>query len=171
MAPLINDKANLVARRLAELRDELRVQIHLASMDARDAFEDIDPELSRMSDALKSLTENVEGSVEESDVRLHLLAMEIRDRWETLSGIVRNLVESVQQRGEATHGKLDTARVRAHLARLDAADEIERRRADIRARLREARNVVYEETAGMLDDLAQSILELHDRIKAKKTGG
>ena len=165
MPERIKKNASLAATRLAELRDELRVQIHLAAMETKDLLEDVDPELETLVQRLKNASEEVEGTADEAELKAHLLLMEARERWETLSAGVRNVVEDIKHRGKRTREKVDMARVRAHLAKLDATDQVDERRKTLKERLGKARDVVIQETAGMLDDLTGSIEELRKDIK------
>lgn len=166
MAEQIPEKASLAAKRLAELRDELRLQIHLAGMETKDLLdEDVDPELEKLWGRLEAATQAVGGTADDAELRAHLLLMEARDRWETLSSGVRHVVEDIKHRGKRTREKLDMARVKAHLAKLDAEDEVEDRRKTLQEKLKQARDVVLQESAGMLDDLAASIEKLRKEIK------
>lgn len=73
----LNLDAATLRRRLRELRDEIRVGLHLAGMDVRDAFEALEREAERVVNEVPAADER---RLAEIATRLRRLAAELHDR-------------------------------------------------------------------------------------------
>jgi hypothetical protein len=102
--------AEETAARLGALREELRLKVHLAGMDARDEWEE---ELRpRLQDLEERLAKALRRGAGEARVQAHLGLMELREAWTTtLEPRLRDLVGRLQARdGRKLHELLRGAR-------------------------------------------------------------
>lgn len=67
---------------LAQLRDELRVQAELASMDLRDTWRGLEKRYHELEGKVKVVRKGAEGDVEEIREAAELLAQEVRQGYE-----------------------------------------------------------------------------------------
>ncbi|MCC7534611.1 MAG: hypothetical protein IT379_00275 [Deltaproteobacteria bacterium] len=141
---------------LNELREHVRVQVHLGGMEARDAWE------QRVAPRMESLVERLSVSLghmgaaavvpEDVKLRAHLGAMDARDEWRTLEAHVAPIVERVRAGGasiadvvrERGGGWEEAKQAIAAIAEVDApptsrAAAVETLDADTRARAERVR--------------------------------
>lgn len=71
---------------LREVRDELRVQAELGSMDLRDSWDELERGFSRLEGHLKSLGETAKESGEDIRSAAKLLSEELKEGYERLRG-------------------------------------------------------------------------------------
>lgn len=165
----LSDKTESARESLRTLVDELRLQMHLGSMDAKESWEDLEPQLKRMESRLDSLSLNLKQASDEAELQAHLAAREAKDRWEalqdSLSDVVENLVESVVDTSRAPKRVIDRSKVQAHLARLEAEDRLEQAADELKSRLQSSRSDVVQEAARFVDGLSSAFLHLRDRLK------
>jgi hypothetical protein len=91
----LNELATSAADRLSALRAEAALQIHLAGMDARSAWDEVGPEVEALEARLKEAVG--EATSGQAALELHLLLMDARTRWERISMRLRNApVEAVK---------------------------------------------------------------------------
>lgn len=107
-----HDEATLakVARdtidRLTTLRDEVRVRLHLAGMEAKDFWRRAEPVVQRVETRLASALDGVvEGGSEQVRLELHLGLAEARDRIHELEPKTRALGEAMSEKGRAALAK------------------------------------------------------------------
>lgn len=165
----LHRKTETARMSLKTLIDELKVQMHLGGMEARGAFEDIEPALQSMQERLDEMSANLKRASDEAEVQAHLAGMEARDRWEaledTVNTVVEELVDAVVDKGRAPKRAIDRSKVQAHLARLEAEDRLERAAEELKARMRESRSDVLHEATRFVDGLESALLRLRDRLK------
>lgn len=75
--------------RLTALREELRLKIHLAGMDAHDEWEELRPRLLKLESALRRRTG-------EARVQLHLGVMELRDAWDAVEPRLHYVMDQIR---------------------------------------------------------------------------
>lgn len=78
----LTELAKSAADRLSALRSEAALQLHLAGMEAKDAWAELSPQIEalehRLADALGETTSG------QAKLELHLALMEARDRWRAI---------------------------------------------------------------------------------------
>lgn len=73
---------------LKQMRDEVKVQLHLAKADARDAFEGVEKRWGHLEGKLKLLRQEARGDAAEIREAARLLAREIRDGYQHLKKLL-----------------------------------------------------------------------------------
>ena len=89
------------ASSLAALREQLRLNLHLAGMDASDLWkEDIRPQLTSIEGSLQAWVERGLRSAGEVRVQAQLGLMEAREAWEALEPRVSESLDRLQRSSE-----------------------------------------------------------------------
>jgi len=110
----LRDIAKDTVGHLSTLRDEIKLRLHLANMDARDAWHDAEPHLTRAEKRLRDVLESVApGTSEQVKLELHLGLAEARDKLASVEPKVRALGDAFTDAGRKA---VDT--LKANLARL-----------------------------------------------------
>jgi hypothetical protein len=73
---------------LRTLRDELKVQVHLAASEARDAYDDVEQKWDHAEAKLKVLGEEASDSAERVGEALQLVLDEIRDGYANIKKLI-----------------------------------------------------------------------------------
>lgn len=166
------EKTESARESIKGLLEEMRLQMHLASMEAKDAWQDLEPQLKHMESRLDEVSLQLKQTTGEAEVQAHLAAREAKDRWEALqesvSDVVESVRESVMDKSRAPKRVVDRSKVQAHLARLEAQDRIERAADEVRTKLKDSRNEVVHEATRFVDGLATALLSLKDRLDRHK---
>lgn len=148
-------------RELRTLRDEVRLKIHLASMDRRDAWERLRPEVDRVANRLEIAFEEAaalgDRFGDEAELQFHLGWMEARDRWHSLEPHVDRVVSHLQTLGEEVADAADQAveetKLQSTLAKMEARDFIREHRATLAQALDERWTEIRDEATKVLGDL------------------
>lgn len=164
-------KTEEARRSLRTLVDEMRVQMRLASMDARDVWQDIEPQLGRMEQRLEEVGQRLKQASDEAEVQAHLGMKEAQGRWEalkdTVSDVVENVVDNVVDKTRAPRRVLDRSKVQAHLAKLEAEDRALERVDELKARLAQSRSEVLQEASKFVDGLTASLVDWSERLSRR----
>lgn len=83
-APSRNRELRALEQKLSQLRDELRLKIHLGRADARDEFDRLELKLQRFRASLGDPGEVTEELREDVREGLHNIALELRDGYEKI---------------------------------------------------------------------------------------
>jgi hypothetical protein len=132
-APLSRDRA--VEDRLHQLRDELLVRNHLATMEVKDAVHDLSKELEHLASIFSNRVEvAVSRLPEEAALKTYLALFDANTRMiEMEKAVMAGLAGAAQSVTVVT----ETARMKAALGRMDAKDAVEARRTQLRTQLHE----------------------------------
>jgi hypothetical protein len=95
----LTELAKSAADRLSALRSETALQLHLAGMEAKQAWAEVGPEVEALEAKLKEAAEGT--ATGQARLELHLALMEARDRWRALEPKV---AESVGHAADAIKG-------------------------------------------------------------------
>ena len=89
------------ASSLAALREQLRLKLHLAGMEASDLWEEeVRPQLTAIEGSLQTWIERGLRSAGEVRVQAHLGLMEAREAWESLEPRVSESLDRLQESSE-----------------------------------------------------------------------
>ncbi len=103
----LRDIARDTAEKMAALRDELQVKLHLAGMDAHDSWKKAEPGLVRAEKRLReALDLVVPGGSDKVRLELQLGLMEAKDRVRELEPTVRQLGDAVTDAAKTGFAKL-----------------------------------------------------------------
>ena len=80
---MMNDVYELM-HRLEEQRDELRLKMHLAEMDCRDEWQELESRFEQLKCSVQEASEEVKTRTEETWQGLKILGEEIRDAFDYL---------------------------------------------------------------------------------------
>lgn len=169
-------KATEDARRsLKALLDELRVQAHLAGMEAKDAWEELEPQLGRMEQRLEEVSERLKQASDEAELQAHLGVKEAQTRWEALKDSLSDVVETtlentvgaVVDKARAPKRVIDRSKVQAHLAKLEAEERALESVDELKRRLAQSRSEVLQEAAKFVDGLTASLVDWSERLSRR----
>jgi len=111
----LRDMAKDTVDRLATLRDEVKLRLHLANMEAGDAWKAAEPHLFRAEERLRQALDTVvPGASEQVRLELHLGLAEARDRVAAIEPKARALGEALTDAGRTAVDKL-----KANLAKIE----------------------------------------------------
>ncbi len=157
---------------LRTLVDEMRLQMRLGSMEAKGAWEDLEPQLRRMESRLEEVSYRLKQATEESEVQAHLAALDAKDRWaalqESMSDVVESVLESVVDKTRAPKRAVDRSKVQAHLARLEVESKLEQAADELKTRMRDSRADVLQEGVRFIDGLTEALSALKERLERRK---
>lgn len=75
---------DILIKKLREQRDDLKVQVRLASMEVRDEWEQLERKWEELVDKSKRLKNEVEPAVENVHTALNLLGSELKDGYKKI---------------------------------------------------------------------------------------
>jgi len=150
---------------LTSLREEVKLKLHLGSMEAKNAFEKIEPAIDKAGADLKRATESLQNAAaqnkDEAELNAHLAFMEAKERWTAISGDVARVSRDLRRDvSDSLLGKYDEAKLKTHLANMDAEDKIKERATAFTSRYSEAKDAVKKEATQSVASLKSSISEL-----------
>ncbi len=151
------NKAKAARDSLRTVMDEMRLQMKLASMEAKDAWEELEPQLRRVESRLEDIGEKIKGTGDEAELQAHLAAVEAKERWEAVQESVTGVVSSIADKGKKAKGAVDRAQLKAHLGRLDAEDYVQAKAQEMKDRWQERRKEATDEVSGFVDRLTGSL--------------
>src|SRR5205823_698999 len=102
-------------RDLTQLKDELRVKLHLAKKDAETAWKELEPRIGVLEKKLDDAANAV------GDKAKQQLA-EIKAQWPGLEKAIEQVSNDVKKGAGDLSTQIDMAKVKAHLAAMDTAD-------------------------------------------------
>lgn len=78
----LTELAKSAVERIEALRAEAALQLHLAGMEAKDAWAELGPQVEALEHRLEDAVKDAESG--QAKLELHLALMEARDRWRAL---------------------------------------------------------------------------------------
>lgn len=155
---MIKEQLDTTLEGLKQQRDELRVQLHLLNMEARDEWHEAERVWERMNNAAQRIRAEGVEQADEMVAAFRQLADELTEQYNRLRPMER-LAEGM---GELRQ-KRDELRVQAHLMSLEAKeewDEVEHVWGRLTARLEKLK----EASGEALEEAAEAARELKDNI-------
>lgn len=102
MSQATDDPLRDATSNLMQLRDEMRLKVHLAGMDARKRWEeDLGP---RLDSLYKGLSTRARKGADEARLQAHLGMKELGSKWATLEPRLLELVDQILAAGRAADG-------------------------------------------------------------------
>jgi hypothetical protein len=150
---------------LRRVRDELNVRVHLAGMEANDAWKKVQGRLHRMEQNLERLGERAMAAPGQAEVQFHLGVLEAQERWSEVEAEVARILDEIEKVPEAAKRVVDRTRVQAHLAELDAGEDASLL-ARAKARLEALGTAAATESATLLDKLVGAVRQVGTRLGA-----
>ena len=159
-------KENLgeLSGKLGALADRMKVQLHLGSMEAKKAFEKLEPALDRIRTDMDKAAEDIEGAADEAEVKAHLGFMEARERWNHIKDYVSDVAGDVKEQGGKLKGSFDESRLKSHLASMDAEEAVKDRAEKAKKKVSEARDAVKTETKASVKAIRDTFDELLKKL-------
>lgn len=162
------------AEDLERLRDELQLKMHLAGMEARSAWERIEPELRHMAAELRRGAE--EGGDGQARLDAHLAMMEASERWERVAPLLSPLAAHLLTAGAVAAEDLE-ARLRGvreggeprprERPEAEGAGDAEARAR--RERLRRELEAAGNDAAGLARRALTSLRKALDELRARRS--
>ncbi|HEY4222497.1 MAG TPA: hypothetical protein VGO62_14175 [Myxococcota bacterium] len=124
---------------LAQLKDELRVKLHLAKKDAQAAWQELEPRINVIEGKLDEASKVVGAGAEKAKAQALDGLSEVRAQWPGLEKAIDQVVTDMKKGATDVKASVDTARVKAHLAAMDGApEELKKAGAKIKGDLEQA---------------------------------
>jgi hypothetical protein len=149
---------------LRRLKDELKVQVHLAKKDAELAWRELEPAIGSIEEKLEDAGRAVEDRAEGARLQARLGLAEAKARWPGLERAIVQAVDDVKRGAADLKTGIDTARVRSHLAQMNARDQAGERLHAAEAELKKAGAELQAEIVHAAAELKGSFRELTRRI-------
>jgi len=155
----VSGRIERARQELARLRDELGVQLHLAGLEAQEAWRGLEPHLARaqgrLEEAGRSLARGLHD--EPASLEAHLALMETRDRLRELQPSLQALRARVRQAREGARAAIpDPVKLQARLASMELEDALAQRRREAARSLREIESFgrgLADEIVSLIDGL------------------
>jgi hypothetical protein len=101
----VHDQVEDATSRIAALKDEVRLKVHLAGMDANTLWEEeLRPDLESLEGRLETLLEQGLRSAGEARVQAHLGLVEARELWEAIEPRVSETIDAIRAAAERKPG-------------------------------------------------------------------
>ena len=171
MNPDKNDfqhKARAARDSLRTVLDEMRLKMKLASMEAKDAWDELEPQLRRVESRLEDIGEKIKGTGDEAELQAHLAGLEAKERWEAVQESVSGVISSLVDQGKRAKGLVDRAQLKAHLGRLDAEDYVQSKTREVKERWSERRKEATDEVSGFVDRLTGSLQRIKKDLDGRR---
>lgn len=149
---------------LAQVRDELRVKLHLAKQDAQDAWKAMEPKIQTVEKKLEEVAQKAGAAGEEARLQASLGAAEIKARWPGLERALGQLVADVKRGARDVVTEVDIARVKAHLAEMDAADAAQKAAGKAQGELKKASAEFAAEMEKAAAEIKTSVASLKKKL-------
>ena len=159
----VRGKIEQAERDLASLRDEIRVRLHLAGMEAKRVWEALEPHVARTQAQLRDAADSATRSLHdrEPSLELHLALMDARDRLREMEPGLRAIGARLREAGAEVVASIpDPVKLEARLASMDLEDAWERRRREVEKGLREVESLGRK--------LADEIVSLVERLLPRR---
>lgn len=108
----LTELAKSAADRLSALRTEAALQLHLAGMEAKDAWAEIGPQVEALEHRLEDAVNDA--STGQAKLELHLALMEARERWRAIQprilGVADDAKAGLERAFEEMSAALDRRR-------------------------------------------------------------
>jgi hypothetical protein len=162
----LKERAKSAGEQLSAVLDSVRVKLHLASMDAKDAWGHLEPQLKKVEEKLSDISLGFQNASDEADLQAHLAAMEARDRWDAISSDVGDVIRSMSGAGSPDAKEaFDHARLQAHLARLEAGEKVDEATKELKSKWSEVRHEAVQESSRFVERLGGTLEKLKEQLK------
>lgn len=149
---------------LAQVRDELRVKLHLAKQDAQDAWKAMEPKIKTVENRLEELAQKANAAGDEARLQASLGAAEVKARWPGLERALSQVVADVKRGARDVATEVDIARVKTHLAEMDAADAAQQAARKAQGELKKASSELSAEMEKAAAEIKTSVAELKKKL-------
>lgn len=149
---------------LAQVRDELRVKLHLAKQDAQDAWKAMEPKIQTVERKLDEVAKKANAAGDEARLQASLGAAEIKARWPGFERALGQLVDDVKRGAKDVATEVDIARVKTHLAEMDAADAAHKAASKAQGELKKASAELGAELEKAAAEIKSSVATLKKKL-------
>lgn len=172
---MMKEQMDATLETLAQQRDELKLKLHLLSMDARDEWEANEKLWQELQNTAEEMRNSASDTLDDVWVRFNTFSLELSEKYAKLQPVEDDLKSKISQTLDAGMDELRVVRdelaLKTHLLGMEARqqwDESESTRAKLMAHLTEAKEASGE-ALDKLADAAQSLKnELLERYKRLK---
>lgn len=150
------------ANQFSLFRDELRLQMHLANMEAKTSFERLEPNLRQIQNEINRALKHIEQKEDETELKLHLALMDAHTRFQAMEEWLSSRLGQLRETKSKAHESWDASRLQMHLASMDTEDYIKEKRSNIRSKIRTASEQARLEMIELAQHLADRITALRN---------
>ena len=158
---------------LSSLTSLFKEQLSLSSKHAREAFEKVEPHLTKAGNDLRRATEEVKAQAltdsDEVELKTHLALMDAKEKWSAVRDQMVGLVREVKKEtGDEVEQSVDEAKLKAHLAKMESEEALKEKSDALKKRLQEAKTLVQKEAQDTLSQLHKSFSDLLEGMGSNK---
>jgi len=160
---------------LAQQRDELKLKLHLLSMDARDEWEANEKLWQELQNTAEDIRNSASDTLDDVWVRFNTFSLELSEKYAKMQPVEDDLKSKISQTLDAGMDELRVVRdelaLKAHLLGMEARqqwDESESARATLLAHIDEAKQAsgeAFDKLADAAQTLKNDLLERYNRLK------
>ncbi len=143
------------ADKLKELRDHLKVKLHLAGMEAKEVQSDIIDSVDGLSRRLSDYAGSLGKTMDTAEVQMHLGLMDAKKRWELTKENAQEALALVKQDKEKAKTFLGEMKLQAQLAKAETKDALHETRDELSENIKE----VSKQGASALKKMNHSLSE------------
>ncbi|MCX6130025.1 MAG: hypothetical protein NTX25_13300 [Proteobacteria bacterium] len=125
------------AAKLHTIADQMRLQLHLAGLEAKDYSADLLESLEQMTQKLNTYANRLETKAESSEVQLHLGILEVKDSWEKAQQMANNTFSILKKDKVKAKQLLRELQETAQIAKLETKDALKSTRDDLKHNFKE----------------------------------
>lgn len=172
---MMKEQMDATLETLAQQRDELKLKLHLLSMDARDEWEANEKLWQEVQNTAEEIRSSASDTLDDVWVRFNTFSLELSEKYAKLQPVEDDLKAKISQKLDAGMEELRTVRdelaLKAHLLGMEARqqwDESESARAKLMAHLDEAKEAsgeALDKLADAAQTLKNDLLERYQRMK------
>ncbi len=172
---MMKEQMDATLETLAQKRDELKLKLHLLSMEARDEWEANEKLWHEIQDTAAQMRERTDAAVDDVAARFNTLTMELGEKYAKIEVVGDDLKSRIMQKLDSGMDELrvmrDELALKAHLLGMEARqqwEETEDERAKLAAHLDEAKKAsgeALDKLADAAESLKNSLLERYKRLK------
>lgn len=172
---MMKEQMDATLETLAQQRDELKLKLHLLSMDARDEWEANEKLWQELQNTAEDIRNSASDTLDDVWVRFNTFSLELSEKYAKMQPVEDDLKSKISQTLDAGMDELRVVRdelaLKAHLLGMEARqqwDESESARATLLAHIDEAKQAsgeAFDKLADAAQTLKNDLLERYNRLK------
>lgn len=149
---------------IALFRDEIRLHLHLANMDAKSSIERLEPHFRRIQQQLEHAFQIVEQKEDETELKVHLALMDANTRVQALEEWFEARVDWLRRKQAQTQISWDTSKLQMHLAAMDAEDYLREKKSSLQKRFQRSRSDLHDDAEEIVQQLSHRVQKLRMKV-------
>lgn len=149
----LNKSMSDLKGKIGTVRDQLKLKLHLAEMDADDFRHEIIDSLDHVNRKLQNFEQQVDQTRDKLDVQAHLGVMEAKQRWDATKKQANKVLQLLEKDADKAKQLIEEAKLQGSLAKLESKDLL----SDVKSNLKENVHEWQKLSARTLKQLNESV--------------